>query len=141
MDVSSLPTFLPEELDFLLCVLGERETVSPRVAYCDNSMFMSPPNKVLTPTYEARRPRRTCTVPRCNNVSSRRGLCQSHGRRRRLCKVDGCAKRDQKRGFCATHGGSDPCSIDGCANVARVANRCAKHRHEFEVAVHSFFTY
>ena len=108
IDTAFLPTFQPEELEFLIAVLN-----TPRS-----------------------KPQSTCTVPRCYNVSRRRGLCQLHGGRRR-CKIEGCEKRDQKRGFCAKHGGADPCSINGCTNVARVAQRCAKHRHGFEMNAYS----
>ena len=132
MNASSLPIFQPEELDFLLRVLSEPEPASPRAVrgseYSAGNMTLSPQNRLLLRTNEPRRPKVPCTMPQCNNVQSRRGLCHFHSRRRRLCKVKGCDKQDQKRGLCAKHGGADPCSIVGCTNVARVAQRCARHR-------------
>ena len=113
LSITPLPTFQPAELEFLLDVLGQPEEVIglPK----EFAVQTKAPKQLL------------CAAPRYNKLSKTRRRGRTHGGRRK-CKIKGCEKRDQKRGLCAKHGGVDQCRVFGCANVARVAQRCNKHK-------------
>ena len=131
MDISSisLPQFEPDELDFLLQVLISPNRLPPvsrsfesNPFFDDQQLFFDESNDVVAVGHGA-----VCMVMTCNRVSRTRGLCRIHGGGRK-CKREGCEKRDQKRGLCAKHGGVDICIVQDCGNVARVAQRCNKHK-------------
>ncbi|OQR90822.1 hypothetical protein ACHHYP_05217 [Achlya hypogyna] len=58
-----------------------------------------------------------CTVPQCERVSQRNGLCHRHGGKR-TCKFASCNAKDRGNGYCIKHGGGRPCDVANCTKKA-----------------------